>query len=387
MNKLYFLLGLALSCFQGHAQVIYGANNYTQYHQGNLPIVISVPHGGLVTPASIPDRTCNNPTIDLDSRTIELARQIDTAFFNLTGCRPHLIICNLRRTKIDCNRNIADGACGNSQAETAWTEFQHFIDTAQFLAKSKYSGKAFYFDLHGHGKPILRLELGYGLTGAMLNTTNSVLNTPTYIAASSLKNLVSTNVSGSTHAQLIRGPNSLGTMFENAGFPSVPSQLTPNPDTNAYFSGGYNTFNHTCLASGNTVNGLQIECDTTVRFGYLNRKKFADSLATILIRYMSIHQNLNLLTNCGLTTSIIENKENATISFEIFPNPATHFIQLTTDQLKSNYEVVVINVFGEIVFRAPNQNKLDISHLPKGIYFVQVTHQQKRICNRKMIIQ
>jgi hypothetical protein len=61
-----------------------------------LPIIISVPHGGLVVPAGIPDRTCNSPTLDLDSRTIELAKQIDTALFKLTGCHPHLIICNLR---------------------------------------------------------------------------------------------------------------------------------------------------------------------------------------------------------------------------------------------------------------------------------------------------
>lgn len=53
----------------------------------------------------------------------------------------------------------------------------------------------------------------------------------------------------------------------------------------AYFSGGYNTVNHTCILPGNTVNGLQIECNSTVRSSYLNRKIFANSLASSLSQY------------------------------------------------------------------------------------------------------
>ena len=59
-----------LTCFQGYAQVIYGVNNYTQYHIGRLPIIISASHGGFVAPASIPDRTCNNPTTVTDSNIL-----------------------------------------------------------------------------------------------------------------------------------------------------------------------------------------------------------------------------------------------------------------------------------------------------------------------------
>lgn len=306
MKKLYFVLSFSLLYFQGQAQVIYGVNNYIQYHIGTLPIIISAPHGGLVAPASIPDRTCNDPTTVTDNNTIELARQIDTALFNKTGCRPHLIICNLKRTKIDCNRNLADGACGNIDAENAWMEFSHFIDTAQLIAKNQYSNKAFYIDLHGHGHAISNLELGYGISINNLNNTDIVLNTPSVIATSSLNNLVSTNVSGSTHAELIRGTNSLGTLFGNATFPSVPSQQISGPGTDPYFIGGYNTTNHTCISSGNVVNGLQIEAPSTVRNSYLNRKTFADSTASILIKYILTHQNVDLQINCGLAALPIE---------------------------------------------------------------------------------
>jgi hypothetical protein len=304
MKHSFFLLAFYLLTLQSQAQIIYGSNNYTQYHPGSLPIVISVPHGGLVAPASIPNRTCNNPTTVTDSRTIELARQIDTALFNLTGCRPHLVICNLRRTKVDCNRNIEDGACGNSEAEQAWTEFQAFIDTAQLLAQSQFSGKAFYIDLHGHGKMPYRLELGYGLSGSAYNNTDSILNTASYLANSSIQNLVNTNTSGSTHAALLRGDHALGTLLVEAGYPAVPSQQFPNTGGFPYFNGGYNTANHTCLAPGNTVNGLQIECDSIVRSGYLHRKAFGDSLAAKLLAYLSFHQNIDLSNCSGCTPSL-----------------------------------------------------------------------------------
>lgn len=386
-KKLYLFLGLSLLCIQGQAQVIYGTNNYTQYHVGTLPIIISTPHGGLLTPASIPDRTCNSPTFALDSKTIELARQIDTALFNLTGCHPHLIICNLKRTKVDCNRNIADGACGNIDAISAWTDFHDFIDTAQLISQIQYGGKALYIDLHGHGKQPYRLELGYGLSSGAFYNTDSVLNTAPYIAASSIQNLVFTNISVSTHAQLLRGPNALGTLFATAGFPAVPSQQSPDTGGFPYFNGGYNTSNYTCIAAGNNVNGLQIECDSTVRFSYSDRKKFADSTAIILKKYLSIHQNLNLLTNCGLTTNIIENSNFERSSINIFPNPVTDFLQFSTENIRGNYQIIIVNTLGEVVFKSSNQNKLYVAYLASGLYYIRLTDEQHRIWNSKMIKQ
>ncbi len=329
MTKVYLLLTFWIITNQSNAQVFYGVNNYTQYHQGELPIIISAPHGGLVTPSNIPDRTCNSPTYDLDSKTIELSRQIDTALFKLTGCRPHLIICNLRRTKVDCNRNIADGACANADAETAWTEFHDFLDTAQFIAQNQYSKKALYIDLHGHGKQPYRLELGYGLTGTQLGKSDSILNTSTYVTASSFKKILLTNTSGSTHAQLIRGTHSLGTMLVNAGFPSVPSMQTPNPGITPFFPGGYNTFNHTCIKVGNEVNGLQIECDSTIRFSYLNRKRFADSIAQVLVRFLTFHQNINF-SDCKRRPPVIANIQNQnSIVGNLFNLTVRPFVDIT----------------------------------------------------------
>ncbi len=125
------------------------------------------------------------------------------------------------------------------------------------------------------------------------------MNTSQYIGYSSIQNLVANNVNNYTHAQLLRGSFALGTLLTNAGYPSVPSQQTPSPGSNPYFEGGYNTANYTSYASGKTVNGLQIECNyNNVRDTYTSRKRFGDSLSTVLVQFLKIHQNINL-DNCS----------------------------------------------------------------------------------------
>ncbi len=384
MKRLIITVCSLIYCFQIQSQIIYGSNNYNEYHIGNLPIIISVPHGGNLTPAGIPDRTCNNAVTVTDMNTIELAQQIDSAFVIATGCHPHIIYNNLHRSKLDCNRNLADGACGNTTAENAWNEFHNFINMAQYGAEIQYSGKAFYIDLHGHGNPIQRLELGYLLYDNELAYSDSILNTSQYVSYSTIQDLVSTNTNGSTHAELLRGNNALGTLFGNAGYPSVPSMQIPFPGTTTnYFSGGYNVANHTSYAINNTVNGVQMECNfTNVRDTYSNRKSFSDSLVSVLTQYLSINQNISF-SNCALT-NIMQFKD-VNNSIFISPNPVKDFIQISFSNETTDFEVEIINHFGQTVLKTRNQNKLSIQHFPKGIYLVKVTADDKKTVVKKML--
>lgn len=302
-------------------QAIEGTNGYVSYTPGQLPIVISVPHGGDLSPASIPDRTCNNAVYATDVFTIELAQAIDSSFMVLTGCKPHIVYSKLHRSKMDANRNIASAACGNPEAELAWTEFHEFIANAQQSALDQYDGKAFYIDLHGHGNSIQRLELGYLLYDDELELSDEELNNPTYINYSSIQDLVASNAGNATHAELIRGPLSLGTLFGNAGYPSVPSQQIPFPGTTTnYFSGGYNTVTHTSYQPGNPVNGVQIECNyDNVRDTHTHRKAFADSLAAVLVAYMEFHEGL-LLASCGGISSTARHEQAKSIA--VYPTIA-----------------------------------------------------------------
>lgn len=367
------------------AQIHYGANAFTEYRRGDLPIIISVPHGGLLAPDSLPDRTCNNPTTVTDANTIELALSIDSSFFEKTGCHIHLVICNLKRTKVDCNRNISDGACSQTQAMQAWTDFHDFIDSAQKLAVNEFN-KAFYIDLHGHGKALQRLELGYLLSDNAFELSDSILNTNTYINKSSIKNLVNTNTSNSKHAELLRGDNALGTLLGNAGFPSVPSKQIPKPDTTTnYFDGGYNTENYTSKVPGNSVNGLQIECNNIgVRNNSLNRRKFADSLSSVLINYLSLHHNYQF-NKCVTNGIDIDNNDE----FEVFPNPARDIISIKNKYSKPVKKVELYDLQGRKIYTHNNINDLSfrVSFVENGLYWLVIDAYEHKQTLKVLIVK
>ena len=255
----------------------FGDNSYVEYIAGDLPIILSAPHGGLLKPADIPDRTYG--TTGRDMNTQELARSIQSAIHNRTGGYPHIIINRLHRVKLDANREIVEAAQGDAKAEQAWHDFNDFIETAKQKVIDDY-GSGFYIDLHGHGHEIQRLELGYLLSRSDLALTDTALNAQTYIDKSSYRTLVAE--SGLTLSELIRGPGSLGTMLETLGYPTVPSSNQPNPGDDPYFTGGYNTKTHGSR-DGGLISGMQIECNYTgVRNTSSNRTVFSQALAEVL---------------------------------------------------------------------------------------------------------
>lgn len=258
---------------------VFGARSFVEYVPGELAVVISAPHGGSLTPTDIPDRTVG--TITTDNNTMELARAISAALVARTGRAPHLVITHLRRTKLDANREVMEAAAGNPQAIQAWTEYHAFVDSAKAAALRR-SGMAVYIDLHGHGHPIARIELGYLVSAATLNGDDKSLNTGT-IGNSSLRELPALQ---RPFAEVLRGTTSLGGLLAARGVPAVPSPAMPSPGADPYFDGGYSTRRHTV----NGAVGLQIEAHFTgVRDSDANRRAFAAALAESLQIWIQEH--------------------------------------------------------------------------------------------------
>lgn len=235
-------------------QTYWGRNSYIEYIAGDLPFIIAAPHGGTLTPSELPDRTYG--TFSTDSNTDRLARNVDPAMLERFGHHPHVIICRLDRQKIDCNRDIVEGAQGHPLTEISWNDFQNFIAVAKQTVLRQF-GRGFFIDLHGHSHAIDRLELGYLLTPSELALPDATLNgSATYANQSSVREL---NVrSPSLFAALLRGPASLGGRLSAAGYPTVPSPPQPVPGADPYFNGGYNTAVHGSEAGG-TISAVQIE--------------------------------------------------------------------------------------------------------------------------------
>lgn len=271
-------------------ETYFGTNDYIEYVVGDLPVVISAPHGGYVAPEDIPDRTYGTMVQDL--KTQELARKMREELQVRTGGTPHLIICHLRRRKLDANRDITVGAQGDPQAMTAWNEWHSFINVAKDRVEEDF-GQGLYIDLHGHGHDIDRLELGYLLSDADLALSDEELNDPACIDKSSMRTMV--EVSDSTFASIIRGPASFGTLIQDLGFPAVPGSQQPSPGPFDYFSGGYNTAVHGSRNANSYVNGVQIECNYDgVRDSAANREAFSEAVAEALELFFAAHFDVPL---------------------------------------------------------------------------------------------
>lgn len=264
----------------------FGTSNYIEYRAGNLPIIISAPHGGYLEPASIPDRSCTGCTTGRDSRTEELAYEIDSAVQAVFGGHPHIIINKLARIKLDANREIGEAALGNPEAETAWDEYHAFIQAAKDSCAVGF-GSAIFIDLHGHGHPKQRVELGYLFNNATLQLTDSTLNAMNLQNASSLRHLSNVLNPTISFAEILRGNECMGELLASQGFPSVPSASDPAPlPSDPFWSGGYNTRRHGSRDSSQ-FNAIQFETNWTgLRNTTANREAFARALACAFRSYL-----------------------------------------------------------------------------------------------------
>lgn len=252
-------------------QSYFGTDRYIEYLAGDLPIVLTSPHGGSLKPTAIPNR--QQGVTGMDVNTQELARAVADEFYARTGHRVHLIASHLHRIKLDPNREIVEAAQGNPIAERAWQEFHASIRGALAAAVAQH-GFAFLVDLHGHAHPIARVEIGYALEAAQLNQTDAAFDASGLIALTTLRDLAARL--GGSPTDLLRGPRSLGDFFESRGIRATPSPKEPQPGTNPYFSGGYTIRQHAGAADTPNVDGVQFE---TYRAGLRdtpeNRAKFA----------------------------------------------------------------------------------------------------------------
>ncbi len=286
---LSFLYSLGLSAQFTPGNIYFDETGFVEYRPGNLPVILSAPHGGNWSPDTIPDRNCTGCSYGIDSYTRVLTWGVYDAFFEQTGCYPHVIMNRLHREKFDANRDIGDAADGNPLIEEAWYNYHDFIDVAKAQITTDY-GRGLFLDMHGHGHTIQRIELGYTLSATELAETDATLNSTAYIEDSSIRRLVGDNLQGESHSDLLRGSLSFGTLMEGRGYPCVPSSSDPFPATgDPYFSGGYNTGRHGSRNTNGTIDAIQLEFNQDIRFDALRRDTLIDSLTTTINEYINHH--------------------------------------------------------------------------------------------------
>lgn len=259
---------------------------YPDFVAGNAPLIIIAPHGGLLAPEAIPDRTCAACTTVNDANTQDLARQLADSFAARTGRRPWLVVNLLHRRKFDGNREVVEATGGFAPLQPVWEALHAAVDSAR-RSIERSSGRGIVVDLHGHAHTIQRLELGYLIGDATLRLSDSALVTQGALARSSIARISAERAGVIGPVTLLRGSLSLGALMVAAGYPSVPSPNDPAPAAGEpYFEGGYNTDRHGSVR-GAATDAIQIECYFAgVRDTESNRGRFAAALAAALDRML-----------------------------------------------------------------------------------------------------
>ena len=292
-NEIFLDLGHNKPYING--SVYYGRNQYVEYYPGNLPIILSVPHGGNMIPDEINDRTYGTKVNDANTK--ELSKVIMNILNLNFGDRPYVIINNLDRKKMDANRDSVEATQSNRFAKRAWEEYHYYIESAKnkIIQDFEYG---LFLDIHGHGKNPdgfydLRIWLGYLLTGDELDKANFELNNDIYENKSSIKTLSS--ISSENFVQVLRGQNSFGSILDSLGYACIPSINDLGPEGMRYFSGGYNTYVHGSVETGGKISSIQIEAPKPgVRDNYSNWNAFGEALSFTLERYFKSHYNMDL---------------------------------------------------------------------------------------------
>ena len=270
----------------------WGTSHYIEYIAGDLPIIISAPHGGYLEPSEITKRTCGDQ-VETDGRTQELTREVSTYIRQKTGKCPHIVINKLHRNRLDANRDIGEAACGSPISEQSWREYHAFIDTAEATVTTQY-GKGLYLDFHSNIDYEGRwVELGFLLNSTDLTKSDAALNASQYKNKSSVKSLAYTP--SVYFPEIIRGWTSLGGLLQRQGYKAVPSPAYPDHTSasDVYLSGGYNTARHGSR-NGGTIDGTQVESFTEflhddVRPSYV--RALAESILTFAETYYGPERN------------------------------------------------------------------------------------------------
>jgi len=279
-----------------YGQIYNGRNAYTSYYPGNIPIILSIPHGGNISPSEISNRTYGVTVTD--SNTIELGIAISNYLFSKYSIRPYIVINNLKRTKLDANRDKTEAAQGNIFAERAFDEFHYYISCARDDIINNFS-TGLLFDIHGHGANPdgfvdLRTWIGYLLSGSELDSSDEYIDQNINIDETSIYNII--NSSGTSLSNLIRGPNSLGSIFERNNYKALPSSESPGPEGMRYFSGGFNTLLYGTNKNFN-FSAIQLEFPYPgLRDTSSSMNLFAIAFSEIIHEYFLYHYDIDLFS-------------------------------------------------------------------------------------------
>lgn len=291
------IIRLFMNLFNREFQQIikYGQNNYIEFYNGNMNLLISVPHDGTFMPHFITNRTSDKSNnLKRDLNTEKIANEIRNhlkVLFNSEGKVPFMIVNKLHRLKMDPNRDPELCCEMKSEASyTAYNEYHDFIsnDFVEYFLKSNKFKNSLLIDLHGHNHSEKMIELGYMLSSNYLNKNGFIKNT----INTSISNLALS--SEYKLDELIRGEVSFGAILNNniSDVTVLPSPSMRAPGIGKYYSGGFiiERYGSRCEYNRNKplISAIQVELPQFMRTDS-NYSTYSLGIAKSIYEFYKVH--------------------------------------------------------------------------------------------------
>ncbi len=124
-------------------------------------------------------------------------------------------------------------------------------------------------------------------------------------------------------------------------------------------------------ANNDTLNPDVNNFMSSMPFNVNCREQFTDDQYT-RIRYY--YENYLSELDCSGTLGIEENKQ---FHFKIGPNPVNEVLHIDANSDLTTFQFVIFNMVGEVVYKMSGSPRIDISHLPNGVYLLAINNGSK----------
>lgn len=203
--------------------------------RGNLPIIITAPHGGMVRVPGSKDRSkAGGAVVVRDEQTAQVAHLVAQRVTDKLGGKPFVIIAQFSRKDADANRAPGE-AYENEAAKSEYDAFHAQVAGAVAECKAAF-GHAILIDLHGQAKE----------PGAIVRGTRN---------GQTVKTLLAKHGNGA-----LVGPDSVFGRLKAAGYQVLPELGKPEDGLakETFFEGGY-IVGHYGSNNDTGVDAIQIE--------------------------------------------------------------------------------------------------------------------------------
>ena len=243
MKHLLILFALLL-CLSGHAEPPAAKpeikpHSLVTSQSGDLPIILTAPHGGRADVAGVPARVGKDVprfVAKTDAETDRLTEALAEAIAKKTGKRPFVLIARFHRKFIDANRP-PESAYESEQAKPVYDAYHQALAALRQQVVERW-GSGIVLDIHGQA-----LERDTIFRGTQNGkTTTHLIN----------------RFGKEAHI----GENSLGGLLTKEGFKFVPG--VHSLDNEDHYSGGHTVITYGS-GSGGTVDAIQLELGSAHR--------------------------------------------------------------------------------------------------------------------------